>query len=905
MPARLARELAWHTLATGEAIAALDSDAERGLSTAEARRRIAEHGPNALPEAKRRSLVAMFASQFKSPLIYLLLGAAVVAIALGEVSDAIVIAAVVVINAAIGAYQEGRAERSLAALRRIATVRARVVRDGTERVVEARDLVPGDVVLVATGDAVPADARVLDPAALELAEAALTGESAPVRKDLGPLGGDTALGDRNNMIYAGTHVTAGRARAVVVATGTAMEVGRIATLAERAEVVRSPLERRIAAFGKYVIVAAVVLFVVIVAVGLVRGIAFADLVMVGVSQVVGMIPEGLPVAVTIALAVGVQRMARRRAIVRELAAVETLGSTTVICTDKTGTLTKNEMTVTELRIANRTIAVTGAGYAPAGGFFEGGRELAASDDPDVRALLEAGVLCSDASLVGSNETGWKALGDPTEIALVTAAVKAGVTPARLRERHRRRAELAFDSGAMRMATEHDREGASFVVIKGAPEVVLSSCDRMRRDGRSIPLDEAARAELHAAVAAMGARALRVLAIATVDGAAIDRAAGFGALDSGAELLGLVGQIDPPRPEGADAVAVCASAGIRPVMITGDHEETGLAIARALGMADESDRAIAGSELDALSDEDLTRRLGSTRVFARVHPAQKLRIVEAYQARHDVVAMTGDGVNDAPALARADVGVAMGVSGTDVAKEAAKIVLADDNFASIVAAVEEGRIVYRNIKKAVLLLVASSAAEVGVLLGAIALGFPPPFVAVQILWNNLVTEGLVTVNLVMEPREGDEMRARPTSAGESLLTRAMLTRIAFMTPTIVVATLGWFIARIEAGVPLAEVRSETFTLLAVCEWFNVLNCRSETRSALRLDLFENRWLLGGLIVGNLLQVAIIYWPPLNSIFHTAPFDIAQVLAIGAVGSSVLWVEELRKAFVRRRAKRART
>jgi magnesium-transporting ATPase (P-type) len=902
------RDEQWHALRVEEVLSAMKSDAETGLATDEVARRLVRFGANALPEATSRSLISVFLGQFKSPLIYLLFGAAGVALLLGHHSDASVIFTVVLLNAVVGAIQEGRAERALDALRKLALHKARVVRDGREHIIEARQVVPGDLLVLDAGDAVAADARLLHGAALQIAEAALTGESVPVAKDLPPLALDTPLADRRNMVFAGTHVTAGRARAVVVATGPATEIGHIAALAGSAEQPKTPLERRIAQFGRYIIVAAAAVFVVVNAIGLVRGMAFADIVMVAISQVVGMIPEGLPVAMTIALAVGVQRMARRQAVVRRLAAVEALGSTSVICSDKTGTLTRNEMTVTSVWLpSGRELTVTGVGYEPVGRFVEEERDLGTDQSTAVRALLEAVTLCNDAHLQGPSDSdpAWKPIGDPTEVALVTLAIKGGVVPSELRARWPREAEIPFDPGAKVMATQHAADGGapgSRVILKGAPEVLLDMCRAARTDRGDLPLDEGQRRAIRDAAERMAARALRVLAVAVADDAEIDGSVGFAAFRGRTTLLGMVGQIDPPRAEVGDAVARCREAGIRPVMVTGDHKATGYAIARSLGIARDGDAAIDGQELEAMSDAELGDRIADISVFARVHPAQKLRIVDAYQKRHEVVAMTGDGVNDAPALVKADVGVAMGMTGTEVAKEAAKIVLRDDNFASIVSAVEEGRVVYRNIKKVVLYLFSTSMAEVLVLMLALILGYPPPLAAVQILWINLVTEGTVTVNLIMEPAEGDEMRRAPISPHEPLLTRILLSRMAFMTPAIAASTLGWYIFRLESGLPFAQVQTETFTVLAVCQWFNVLNCRSERRSALNRSLLTNPWLIGGLVVGNLLQAAVVFLPPLGRVFHTVPIDLFDVFAIGAVASLVLWVEELRKFTVRRHERR---
>jgi magnesium-transporting ATPase (P-type) len=767
-------------------------------------------------------------------------------------------------------------------------------------------VVPGDVLLLAAGDAVVADARVSEAASLTAAEASLTGESVPVGKRCEPVAADAPPADRSSMVFAGTYVAAGRGRAIVVATGSATEIGDIARLAVGVEA-PTPLERRIARLGRILIAFALGFFVLIVGIGLVRGVPMHQILMIGISQIVGLVPEGLPVAMTIALAVGVQRMAKRRAIVRRMSAVETLGSTTVVCTDKTGTLTRNEMTVTTIVLADgRVVDVGGVGYAPTGSLVLAGRNVRAGDDPTLDELLCAVLLCNDSPSLppAGGAGGPRPLGDPTEVALVVVAQKAGLSPAAERTRWPRTAELPFDADAKMMATQHeasDGVGATFVVVKGAPESVLPRCTHWRRGEQAAPCDATSTARFAALVEELAARALRVLAVARCPGHRLVPADGFAALRD-LELLGFVGQIDPPRDEVQDAVARCHAAGVRTVMVTGDHRRTGLTIAQAIGIARPGDEAIDGRELAALDDAALRARLDRIAVFARVQPAQKLRIVAALQARGDVVAMTGDGVNDAPALVRADVGVAMGAAGTEVAKDAAKIVLVDDDFATLVAAIEEGRVVYGNLKKAVLLLLSTSFAEVLVLLLAMALGYPPPFAAVMILWNNLVTEGLVTVNLVLEPAEGDEMRRPPTPVDEPLLDRVLRARLFVMVPTITAVTLGWFVWRHAAGVDAAQVRTETFTLLALCEWCNVLNCRSAVQSAFAQAPWRNPWLLAGLVLGNVLQFAVVFAPPLQAVFHTVPFGFAEFVGLGLAASLVLWVEELRKLWVRRRAVR---
>ncbi|NUP84680.1 MAG: HAD-IC family P-type ATPase [Burkholderiaceae bacterium] len=887
----------WHALPADQVLRRFALDPRRGLDADAVREGTAKHGPNALPEPPPRPVWRTFARQFKSPLITILFAAAVLAVALGHHGDAGVILAVVLVNALIGSFQEGRAERSMAALRRLSSLRVRVLREGCEQVVEARDLVPGDLMLLSAGDAVAADGRLIEEAQLQVAEAALTGESVPVAKSVSPVPEATGLADRHDMVYCGTHVTGGRARAVVVAIGMHTEVGRIAGLTERAVEPKTPLELRLDQFGRALVAAALGLFVLVVLLGLWRQLPLAEVLMVAISQMVSMVPEGLPVAMTIALAVGMQRMAERGAIIRRLSAVETLGSTTVICSDKTGTLTRNEMTAVALWLPDgRTIDVDGIGYTPQGELLEaiGPADLA---EPALRQLIHAAALCNDAELVApEKERGaWSVLGDPTEGALLVLARKAGIAIDALRLDAPRETELPFDSDTKLMATRHRMVDAPHRVwIKGAPEAVLRLC---RSEDASVLHDARAAAET------MATRALRVLALATVDDDDLDPAAGFDALVGRSRLLGLVGQIDPPREEVKLSVTDCRTAGIRPIMVTGDHKLTGLAIARELGIAREGERAVDGPELERMGEAELRDELPGIAVFARVQPAQKLRIVQALQSGGEVVAMTGDGVNDAPALARADVGVAMGITGTEVAKSAAKIVVTDDNFSTIVGAVQQGRVVYANLKKVILYLFATSMAEVLVLLLALMGGFPLPLAAVQILWINIVTEGTVTVNLVMDPPDGDEMRRRPVPRDDRLLSSEMLRRVALMTPMIATVTFGWFAWRLAGGVPEPLVRTETFTVLAMCQWFNVLNCQSATASALGPRLLRNRWLAGGLALSVALQLAVLYVPAMNALFHTVPLPASSLLPLLTLASTVLWMEELRKLVVRTSRRRA--
>lgn len=885
-------ETSWHTLSADEAILKLESNSTQGLSKNEAKNRISKFGTNTLPEPEHRTLFSIFLHQFLSPLIYLLLAASVIAFFISDTRDAIVILVIVLLNAIIGTIQEGRAEQSLQGLRKLSKLKARIIRDSQEQIIDASDLVPGDILILNSGDAIPADSRLIETSTMAVAEAALTGESHPVIKSLAPLVEKTMLADRLNMVYAGTHVTAGRGLAVVTATGVNNEIGKIANLTTTTIQPKTHLELRIQQFGNYLVVTSIILFILVIGIGLMRGISFAQIFMIAISQMVSLVPEGLPIAMTVAFAVGVQRMAKRGTIVRRLSAVETLGSTTIICSDKTGTLTRNEMTVTELYLPHRQrkITITGIGYSPEGSFVEEGRPLMANTDETLIKILEASILCNDAQLLKPDESDshWRILGDPTEGALLTLATKGGMDLTTIREQFPRKSEISFDSDRKMMATEHEINGKIIVFIKGAPEALLELSD----------LDDTTRNQVQNTALLMADSALRILAIGFIDDVSIEVSKGFTPFIGKVKLLGLVGEFDPPRLEVADSVKKCQTAGIKPIMATGDHKATGVAIARALGIGQENDLAIDGHELDQLSDQELLLKIERISVFARVHPAQKLRIIKAYQSKGEVIAMTGDGVNDAPALARANVGVAMGITGTEVAKEAAKIVITDDNFATIVTAIAEGRLVYQNIKKLILFLFVTSIDEVLILFLALILGFSPPLAAVQILWINLVTEGALTINLIMEPPEGDEMLRPPISTNEPLLDRSLLLRIPLMAIASVLSTFGWFVYRSSTGISHELVQTETFTVLAVCQWFNVLNCRSKLHTVFSWDLIKNPWLLGGLVLANILHAAVIYWHPLSQFFHTVPIAATQVFAIGIVASLVLWVEELRKFVARK-------
>ncbi|MBI2372337.1 MAG: HAD-IC family P-type ATPase, partial [Deltaproteobacteria bacterium] len=740
-------EQPWHVRTAEEVLLALGSS-RQGLSSAEAARRLAEHGPNRLQEAPGPRPWQIFVAQFANFLIALLVIATVVSAVLGEWLDAIVIFAIVLASAILGFVQEYRSERALEALKKMTAPVARLLRDGEESEVPAEGLVPGDLLLLAAGDRVPADARLVESPVLKVDEAALTGESAPVTKHSGRvLPPETALGDRVNMVYTATVVTYGHARGVVTATGMQSEFGKIARMLQSVQEEPPPLAQKMDQIGKRLGVACLAISAVVVGLGLLRGHPLLEMFIWGVSLAIAAVPEALAAVVTGALAIGVQRAARRKAVIRRLPAVETLGCTTVICSDKTGTLTKNEMTVRRLYVNGAPVEITGAGYEPVGEFRSNGTSLSAGADAGLRALLLGAALCNDARLVQQNGQ-WRIQGDPTEGALVVAAAKANLRLEQLHPAYPRLGEVPFESERKRMTTVHrSPEGEELAFVKGAPELLLERCTHALREGAVVPLTEADRQAVLQANEAMARDALRVLGVARrpyampaggeLEAEAVERDLTF---------LGLLGMIDPPREEVREAIRACRRAGIRPVMVTGDHRLTATAVARELGLladggqAGDARHVLEGRDLDRLGAEELAARVEDVAVYARVSPEHKLKIVEAWQARGHVVAMTGDGVNDAPALKRADIGVAMGITGTEGSKEAADMVLLDDNFATIAAAVEEGRLIYDNIKKFLTFLLSANIGEVLLLGVAGFVGLPLPLLALQILWVNLTTDG---------------------------------------------------------------------------------------------------------------------------------------------------------------------
>jgi Ca2+-transporting ATPase len=916
-----------------EVLAALGSDARQGLTAGEAGARLARLGPNELRAEPPIPAWRRVLAQFRDVLVILLLVATAVSAVLWAIErdaplpyEAIAILVVVLLNATMGYFQEARAEAAVAALRAMSAAQALVIRDGERQVVAAAGIVPGDIVLIAEGDTIPADARLIESAALQTAEAALTGESLPVAKSPETLPEDATLGDRHDMVFSGTAATYGHGTAVVTATGMHTEMGRIAGLLKQTPDEETPLQRELDRTGKIlglvVVAIALVMIVTIVVVEDVHGLAaLFDVLILGVALAVAAVPEGLPAVVTAVLSIGVQRMARRNAIVRHLAAVETLGSATVIASDKTGTLTKNEMTVRVVLTASGRVTFEGSGYSPQGfAHPDGGGSIEGPLRIEVERALAVADRANNAS-VQQRDGRWTVQGDPTEGALLVAARKCGLSSADLDIRLPRLAEVPFSSERKLMSTIHrdaGREHAGIVFTKGAPDVLLARCAfEVVGDGRR-SLSEARRREILDANEALAGQALRTLGVAArwLEEAALAAHAAHpdARVEEGLVFAGLIGMIDPPRPEAKEAVARALRAGIRPLMITGDHPVTAAVIARELGISADA-RAITGAELEKLTPEAIARTVAEVSVYARVNPEHKLRIVEALQRGGAVVAMTGDGVNDAPALKKADIGVAMGITGTDVSKEAADMVLADDNFASIVAAVEEGRAIFANIRKFLRYLLSSNIGEVMTMFFGVLLSKPLglaaggdslvlPLLATQILWINLVTDGPPALALGLDPPDAAVMQQQPRPPGEGVITPRMWRGIFFIGAIMALGTLFVLDASLPGGFvegsgSLRYAQTMTFTTLMLFQIFNVVNARSDEQSAF-VHLFTNPWLWASIVGSVALQGLVVYVPFLQRAFGTVPLSAADWLFSVGVASSVLWLREASKLLARRRS-----
>jgi len=915
--------------------AALGTDPGSGLSAAEAAARLAAHGPNALRSAAPVPAWRRVLAQFADPLVYLLLAAVAVSLAAWAIDgasgvpyDAVVIVVILMANAALGSVQEARAEQAVAALQRMAAPTARVRRDGAEQRVPTTEVVPGDVLLLGEGDAVSADGRLVEAASLMVAEASLTGESEAVLKDAAPLPGPAALGDRLNMVFAGTAVARGRGAAVVTATGMASEMGRVAGLLGRTEDRETPLQREVARIGRALGAAVIAIAVVVVAAILLTAELrdtsdLVDVLLVGVSLAVAAVPEGLPAVLSVVLALGVQRMARRRAIVKRLSSVETLGSASVVCSDKTGTLTQNEMTIQKVVTPSGEVDVTGSGYRPDGEVRADGRPLAEGPLLDeVRAVIGAGCLSNDATLL-ERDGDWTIVGDPTEAAFLVAEAKiAGLADVRA-ERFERVGEIPFTSERKLMTTlqaDARDAGGIDVVTKGAPDVLLARCRAERAGGAWRALTEERRAEVLAAVDRLAGLALRTLAVAYRPLPSTAQVPPGEEIERDLVFLGMVGIIDPPRPEARTAIAEARAAGVRVMMITGDHPRTAGRIAADLGIAEPGARVLSGPQLEALDGDALREAVRGVSVYARVAPEHKLRIVGALQEDGGVVAMTGDGVNDAPALKAADIGVAMGRTGTDVTKEAADMILADDDFATIVAAVREGRGIFANIRRFLRFLLSSNAGEVltmflGVVLAA-GLGLQDtgeavavPLLATQILWINLLTDTAPALAMGVDPPPDDVMRRPPRRLTDRVIDREMWIGIGWVGLVMAVVTLVALDLRLDGGFlggsgGIDEARTMAFTTLVLAQLFNCFNARSDRVSAFH-HLFTNRLLWGAIALSAALQVAVVQVPFMNDAFSTAPLGLDDWLICIGLASVVLWADELKKLVARQARATART
>ncbi len=883
----------WHAMDPEEVLKRLDSGV-KGLDEAQAKRRREEAGPNSLEAEEGVSPLRLLARQVHSPLIYLLIGAAVLSFAIGHRVDSAVIAGVVVLNTLLGFFQEWRAEGALNALRKMAAHHARVLRDGKPLEIEASQVAPGDVLALETGDWVAADARVLSGEDLKTDESALTGESQPVAKKSEILAEDAPMADRGNMVWMSTSVTGGRGRAVVVETGMRTAMGKIAR--EVRDTVRedTPLQKRMRKLGLVLGIGGVALAIGVFGLGLLRGHAWIGMLMYSVAVAVSVIPEGLPAVISVTLALGVRRMARRNAIVRRMSAVETLGSTTVICSDKTGTITENQMTVRRLWAGSRTFEVSGDGYQPEGKLNEAGGETVGERPAALERLLQIGAMSNNANLK-ETEGRWQVEGNPSEGALLAVAIKAGLEVGPMRGEGQRLAELPFSSDAKYMATLHpDRDGSGRIAfVKGAPERILDFCSHILDDGGRVELDPTIRSEIGKIGEQFASEALRVMAGAYREMPTDREGLKAADVESGLTFAGLWGMFDPPRKESAQAVSDAKGAGIHPVMITGDHAVTALAIARHVGMTEDGP-VLTGADIEKMEKPELAKAAMAGGVFARVSPAHKLKLMEALKEQGHIVAMTGDGVNDAPALKGANIGIAMGRAGTEVAKEAADMVLTDDNFATIVHAVEEGRVIYSNLRRVVYFLLTTNLGEILTLVGALAIGMELPLTAVMILWINLVTDGACTVPLGLEPRHSDVLKHPPRPPGTFIVDGRVALRMALLMPIMAAGTLGlfWFAAR--KG-DLAAARTMAFTTMAAFQWFQAFNARSNYQSLFSIGLLSNRSLLAGVGAAILLQLGAVHTAIGHRLLGTVGLSWTDWLLIVLVSGSIWVADEIAKRF----------
>ena len=867
----------WHSLEVDEVLKLLNIQL-KGLSEEEAERRLRQYGPNELPTGRRFVTLRILANQFKDVFVAILLVATAISAFLGKIIDALVIVAVVVANAVVGFFQEYRSEKALEALRKYTAPKARVIRDGVVKIIPAREIVPGDLVVLETGDRVPADCRLVEAVELRTVEAALTGESTPVKKSVRPLPPDTPVPDRVNMVFMGTHVVHGRGLAVVVATGRSTEFGKIARMVGELKAEETPLKRRLAKFASKLSIVVAIICGVIFAVGLLTSKAsLIDLFMTSIALAVAAVPEGLPAVVTVTLALGAIMLAKRNAIVTRLSSAETLGSTTVICVDKTGTVTKGEMTVRRLYVWDRLVEVTGVGYEPRGSFLQDGKPVDPLKDPQLELLLKICALCNNSTLRRSDGS-WRIYGDPTEGALLVSAAKAGLWRDELEKSHPRVGEIPFTSERKRMTTFHRTgEGGALAFMKGAPEVVVKLCSKILTPKGEVAMTDEHRRKILETSSSMASQGLRLIAAAYRK---VEPSQELGSsLERDMTFVGIQAMIDPPREEAVEAARMCMEAGVKTVMITGDHKLTAIAVAREVGIYREGDLVLTGRDLNAMGDGELREIVDKVSVYARVSPEHKLRIVEALKSKGHIVAMTGDGVNDAPALKRADIGIAMGITGTDVSKEAADMILADDNFATIVSAVRGGREIYDRIRNFTFYMLRCNLGEIALITLLSALGHPTLITAAMILWINLVTDGPPAVSMSVDPPFEDVMKRPPRNPEEGILHGRWL-HIAVSIATLLAGSVVILLAGRVWGIPQPEVRTMIFIQMILFELTIIWNSRSERLSAFEINPLSNKALFISVLASLAATAALMLAPPLRAAFNLAAIT-ARELALSVL------------------------
>ena len=867
----------WYEQSKEKLLLEFGTDLELGLSSDQANINLEKYGLNELKEEEGSSFFSKLLDQFKDFLVLILIIAASISFFIGSRNDAIVILAIVVVNALLGLFQEGKAEKSLEALKKMSSPTAKVLRNGHLEILDASALVPGDIVLLDAGDIVPADLRLIESSNLKVEEASLTGESVPIEKDSSLLfEGETSLGDRKNMAYMSTIITYGRGRGIVVETGHETEIGKIASMIQSFETETTPLQKQLNSLGKFLGIATIIISALVFGIGMLQGREVFEMFMVAISLAVAAIPEGLPAIVTIVLAIGMNRMVKSNAIVKKLLAVETLGSTTVICSDKTGTLTQNEMTVVKVYTNGKLIDVTGGGYEPKGEFRINGEKIELNTRGDLDTLLSMAILINDSELEEVDGI-YSIIGDPTEGGLVTLAGKAGITKSEINKSYPRIEEIPFDSGRKMMTTFHKNYIPTRLVsfTKGAPDIILDRCSHISIGGEVIPLTPELKDEIMKTNSGFAKHSLRVLAFAYREYNELPKEITSESIENDLTFVGLTGMIDPPRAEAKDSIKKCKKAGIDTIMITGDFLETAFTIAKNLGIASHPDQAIMGEKLEELSDEDMRELVKKVRVYARVSPEHKVRIVSALKENGHIVAMTGDGVNDALALKKADIGVAMGITGTDVAKNTAELILTDDNFSSIVSAVEEGRIIYSNIKKFVFFLLSCNIGEILLVFISILLNLPVPLLPIQLLWLNLVTDSFPALALGVEQGDPDIMDLPPRNPKEALLTKDMSFGILFQSIAIGASTIFSYLWALKVYPDdIVMARTITFVALITIELLRAYSSRSQRFTIFKIGIFSNRTLVYGTSFSFLLMLIVVYIPFLQPIFHTQSLGFSE-------------------------------